>query len=98
MPNNPNRSAIVLETILEMLKARSSRAGLDGGVDASTRLLEVGLIDSTHLLDVILEVEQRCAVEFDPTRVDFEGALTIGNLVSAFAMPEQAISATAETQ
>lgn len=79
-----SKNEIVLRTILEMLTPRLSRPELRGAVDASTRLSEVGLIDSTHLLDIILEVEHRCAVEFDPTRVDFQGALTLGNLVGAF--------------
>lgn len=79
-----SKNEIILRTILEMLTPRLSRPELWGGVDASTRLSEVGLIDSTHLLDIILEVEHRCAVEFDPTRVDFQGALTLGSLVGAF--------------
>jgi hypothetical protein len=53
--------------------------------DASTQLLEVGLIDSKDLLDIILEVEERCAVEFDAEHIDFELGLTLGSLISAFA-------------
>jgi len=78
-----NKGEIILKTILEMLP-RISGPEFKGGADASTQLFDVGLLDSTHLLDIILEVEQRCAVKFDPTRVEFEGALTLGNLVSAF--------------
>jgi acyl carrier protein len=85
MPNTINKSEIVLRTIVDMLTSKLSGPGLTNSVDASTELTAVGLIDSTQLLDIILEVEQRCAVEFDPTRVDFQGALTLGTLVSAFA-------------
>jgi acyl carrier protein len=87
MSNSSSKSEIIFSTILEILTPRLSRLKLGGSVDASTQLLEVGLIDSTDLLDVILEVEHRCAVEFDPMRVDFEGTLTFGNLVSAFTVP-----------
>ncbi len=84
MSKTNSKSEIIFTTIVEMLKPKLSRPEFTGGIDASTQLSEVGLIDSTHLLDIILEVEQRCAVEFDPTRVDFQGALTLGSLVSAF--------------
>lgn len=85
MPNTDSKSEIVFSTILEMLSPRLTRHNVKGGVDASTELAEVGLTDSTDLLDIILEVERRCAVEFDPMRVDFEKTLTFGNLVSAFS-------------
>jgi amino acid adenylation domain-containing protein len=83
--SNSNKNEIIFSTILEMLKPRLSRVNA-GVVDASTQLLDVGLIDSKDLLDIILEVEQRCAVEFDPTRISFEGPLTFGSLVTAFAV------------
>jgi acyl carrier protein len=88
MSSSTSKNEIIFSTILEMLAPRLSRLPRrGGGVDASTQLLEMGLIDSKDLLDIILEVEQRCAVEFDPTRIDFEGNLTFGNLVSAFTSP-----------
>jgi acyl carrier protein len=87
MSNSSSKSEIIFSTILEILAPRLSQLKLREGVDASTQLLEVGLTDSTDLLDVILEVEHRCAVEFDPLRIDFEEALTFGNLVSAFTPP-----------
>jgi acyl carrier protein len=82
--NSNSKSEIILSTILEMLTPRLARLDVKGGVDASTQLAEVGLTDSTDLLDIILEVEHRCAVEFDPMRIDSAGTLTFGNLVSAF--------------
>ena len=85
MSSSNSKNEIIFSTILEMLKPRLSRVNA-GGVDASTQLLDVGLVDSKDLLDIILEVEQRCAVEFDPTRISFEGPLTFGSLVTAFAV------------
>jgi acyl carrier protein len=84
MSNSNSKSEIIFSTILEMLTPRLTRLKLGGGVDTSTQLADVGLTDSTDLLEIILEVEHRCAVEFDPMRIDFEGTLTFGNLVNAF--------------
>ena len=92
MLDRSNKSTIVLQTVLALLNARLAETEVKGSIDQSTPLLEVGLIDSTRLLDIIMEVEQRCAVEFDPTRVEIDGALTIGNLVSAFTNSVTAIS------
>jgi acyl carrier protein len=80
-----SQSEMIRRTVLAMLPAgRTRSAAGDGSIDASTRLLEVGLIDSTHLLDIILEVETRCGVEFNPERIDFETGITLGGLISAF--------------
>jgi acyl carrier protein len=88
MMSNPNtKSEIIRTTILELLSPRLLRSGLKDGIAASTQLLEIGLIDSKDLLDLILEVEERCAVEFDPEHIDFEAGLTFGSLISAFATP-----------
>ena len=53
-------------------------------IDGTTELLSVGLIDSKALLDIILEVEQRCHVQFDPERINFEETLTLNRLVTSF--------------
>lgn len=79
-----NHSEQIRSTVLSMIPAARLRALGDGGVDASTRLLEVGLIDSTRLLDIILEVETRCGVQFNPEHIDFETGVTLGALVDAF--------------
>jgi acyl carrier protein len=87
MSNFNSKNEIIFSTILEMLTPRLSQLKLGGGVDASTQLAEVGLTDSTDLLEIILEVEHRCAVEFDPLQIDVEATLTFGSLVSAFTTP-----------
>jgi acyl carrier protein len=80
-----SKSDIVRSTILELLPQGRGRSILkDGSVDPSIKLLEVGLIDSTRLLDIILEVETRCGVEFNPSSIDFETGVTLGGLISAF--------------
>ncbi|MBX9775274.1 MAG: acyl carrier protein [Xanthobacteraceae bacterium] len=79
-----DRSEQIRSKVLSMIPAARVRALGNGGVDASTRLLEVGLIDSTRLLDIILEVETRCGVQFNPEHIDFETGVTLGALVNAF--------------
>jgi acyl carrier protein len=70
----------IQSTILALLPGRAR----DGGFDSSTRLLEIGLIDSTRLVDIILEVEIRCGVEFNPEHISIEVDLTLGSLINAF--------------
>jgi acyl carrier protein len=79
-----DRSEQIRSTVLSMIPAARVRALGNGGVDASTRLIEVGLIDSTRLLDIILEVETRCGVQFNPEHIDFETGVTLGGLINAF--------------
>jgi len=80
-----NKSDVVRNTILELLpQGRGQSILKDGSVDPSIKLLEVGLIDSTRLLDIILEVETRCGVEFNPSSIDFETGVTLGSLINAF--------------
>ena len=65
-----SKSDIVRSTILAMLLP-PERPHNDGGIDDSTHLLKVGLTDSKGLLDIILEVEKRCGVQFNPELIDF---------------------------
>lgn len=49
-----------------------------------TNLIGLGLIDSTDLLDIILEVEGQCGREFSPEGIELENGLTFETLVGAF--------------
>jgi len=49
-----SNSDVIRHTILAMLPAARARSQLgNGGIDASTKLLSVGLVDSKDLLDII---------------------------------------------
>ena len=75
----------VRDTILSLLGSLPSRLDLkESDGSASAKLLEEGLIDSKNLLDIILEVEMRCAVTFNPERINIEQGLTLGSLITAF--------------
>jgi acyl carrier protein len=79
MSNSISKSEIIRSTILAILTPRLEFS--DGGIDALTQLLEV---DSNDLLDIILEVEERCGVEFNPEHINFVTGITLGSLISAF--------------
>jgi acyl carrier protein len=74
---------MIRSTVIALITAGRSRLP-DNAIDASTRLIEVGLVDSTRLLDIILEVETRCGVQFNPEHIDFETGVTLGSLINAF--------------
>jgi hypothetical protein len=75
----------VLETLTEALSRRFRANGpAPAKFNHTTHLLEVGLLDSQGLLDLILEVEEGCGRAFDPDRVDFADGLTLGKLANAF--------------
>jgi acyl carrier protein len=84
LANYSSKRESIHDAIVEMLARRLGRPDLGETIDTSTELLAMGLIDSTDLLDIILELEERCAVEFDPEQIDFEAGLTLGSLISAF--------------
>ncbi|MXP63092.1 hypothetical protein E0493_06955 [Roseomonas sp. M0104] len=54
-------------------------------IEDSSNLLEVGVVDSQGLLDLILEVEEVCGLMFDPGRINFEDGVTLRALALAFA-------------
>ena len=87
MDHSASTSEMVRVTIMAMLPERARSQFRDGGMDASTRLLKEGLIDSIRLLDIILEVEQRCGVAFNPERIDFDAGITLLSLIKAFDLP-----------
>jgi hypothetical protein len=54
-------------------------------IDPDTDLIELGLIDSQALLDVILDVEQGSGRLFDADGMDFESGVTLRRLADAFS-------------
>jgi acyl carrier protein len=72
--------------VLDALGAKLAENG-HGRVDFvdSSDLLELGVMDSQDLLDVILLVESQCAREFNPEGIELEGGLTVRKLINAFA-------------
>ncbi|WP_431266718.1 hypothetical protein [Dankookia sp. P2] len=73
----------VLDLLRQGLAKALRNAGLSRDTD-NVNLLEVGVIDSQRLLDLILDVEGSSGRVFDPTRIDFESGVTLAKLAGAF--------------
>lgn len=71
----------VFRTVADKLTMSGHRPA---DIDESSKLMELGLIDSEDLIEIILEVEQRCGCQFDPEELDFENGLTLGGLIGSF--------------
>ena len=77
----------VRSVVLSALAGKLSAAGRGhGDIDEKSPLLLLGLVDSEDLIEIILEVEQQCACEFNPEQIDLEAGLTLGGFVSAFGV------------
>ena len=50
-------------------------------------LVELGLVDSQGLLDMILDAEEGSGQMFDAEGMDFESGVTLRRLAAAFAAP-----------
>jgi acyl carrier protein len=75
--------------LLEVLGPRLGRTQSGTVADpASGELTDLGLVDSSDLLDVVLDVEQRCGVIFNPERISFDSALSLEGLAAAFERVE----------
>lgn len=84
MPNSVDieglRSAVLRALAGKLSPA--SRGRID--IDEKSPLLELGLIDSEDLIEVILEVEQQSGCEFNPQEIDLETGLTLAGLIGSF--------------
>lgn len=54
-------------------------------IDPDADLIDLGILDSQALLDVILDVEQRSDRLFDADGMDFERGVTLRRLAAAFS-------------
>ncbi|MBX6741581.1 MAG: hypothetical protein IRY87_05970 [Acetobacteraceae bacterium] len=75
---------MVLRLLTEALMRKLGRAGATMAISRESKLLELGIIDSQGLLDIILEVEASCGRAFDPMHLDLESGVTLGMLAGAF--------------
>ncbi len=75
--------SIVHRAVMRKLSAAGRNAT---DIDDGCKLLELGVIDSEDLVEIILEVEEQCGYEFNPEGMDFEGGVTLGTLVGSFVV------------
>ena len=78
---------LVRRLLMEVLIRRLASAGISAaGIDETTALIDLGVIDSQALLDIILEVEDDCGRTFDPLRIDLESDVTLERIAMAFTI------------
>lgn len=73
-----------LALLSEALARKLGREGRSARIDPDADLIELGLIDSQALLDMILDVEASTGRMFNAEVLDFEGGVTLGRLAAAF--------------
>lgn len=75
----------VRRLLMEVAMRKLGQAGVStAGIDGTSALIDLGLIDSQGLLDIILEVEDGCGLTFDPLRIDLESGVTLDRIAAAF--------------
>jgi acyl carrier protein len=71
--------------VRQILAERLDAAGWsDFRLTDETKLLDLGIIDSEDLIEMILEVENYFECEFDPVEIDLESGLTLSGFVKSF--------------
>jgi acyl carrier protein len=86
MANTVDHEA-VRSVVLRALMGKLDAAGRGrNDLDDGSKLLELGLVDSEDLIEIILDVEVQCGCEFNPQEIDLETGLTLGNLIGSFVV------------
>lgn len=87
-PTSLTAESPALALLAEALARRLRQEGHDPRrIDPDVDLVELGLIDSQGLLDIILDVEQMSGRTFDADGMDFEYGVTLRRLAAAFTVP-----------
>ena len=73
----------VQQFVLDWLSARTSGSGRTVPQSSTVNLSDYG-IDSTDLLDLIMEVEERTGLRFEPDLIIVEGGITVAAIAQAF--------------
>jgi len=77
-----------LQLLSEALTRRLRRDGRNTvRIDADSDLIDLGVVDSQGLLDMILDAEAGSGQMFDADGMDFESGVTLRRLAAAFAAP-----------
>jgi acyl carrier protein len=76
----------IRELIVSRLAPKLAQIGVHA-LEDDTDLAGLLIADSADLLDLIISVEEKAAVEFNPDGLDIEQGLTLAQLVNAFIGP-----------
>jgi hypothetical protein len=83
---NVAAAAPVQQLVVDALAQRLRQDGRSmPRIDPDADLIDLGILDSQALLDVILDVEQRSGCLFDADGMDFERGVTLRRLAAAFS-------------
>lgn len=75
----------VLQLLTKALLRKLREAGIPvAGIDETTDLIVLGVVDSQGLLDLILEVEEASELTLDPLLLDLESGVSLERIASAF--------------
>ncbi len=74
----------IRELVLAALAPKLAAAVATAIIDNDTNLTELGLIDSADLMEVIVWVEEKGKIEFNPDRIELENGVTLQGLIDAF--------------
>ncbi len=74
----------IRELILAALAPKLAAAVATAIVDNDTNLTELGLIDSADLMEIIVWVEEKGKIEFNPDGLELENGVTLQSLINAF--------------
>ncbi len=81
LPDDAGTLALVTDALARRLHQEGRAMPRIGSDDD---LVELGLVDSQALLDVILDVEQRSGQMFNADHIDFERGMSLRHLAAAF--------------
>ncbi len=74
----------IRKLVLAALAPKLAAAVATAIIADDTNLTELGLIDSADLMEVIVWVEEKGKMEFDPDRIELENGVTLQSLINAF--------------
>ncbi|HTW71103.1 MAG TPA: phosphopantetheine-binding protein [Acetobacteraceae bacterium] len=78
----------LLRLLRDALARRLRQDGRNASrIDPDSDLIELGLVDSQGLLDMILDAEEGSGQMFDAEGMDFETGVTLRRLAAAFGAP-----------
>jgi acyl carrier protein len=83
-PNGVDHDAVRSALLHALASKLSAHSRGPANIDEKAQLVELGLVDSADLVEIILEVEQQSGCEFDPQQISLETGLTIASLSAAF--------------
>jgi acyl carrier protein len=82
-------NGLIHASIIAALQRKLDHGVRADEIDDDSDLVNLGIVDSIGILDILLEVEATCGIEFDPERLVLEGGLTVSKLVAAFPADTQ---------